>query len=83
MPKFGLVKNIQIDQFGYLNAKMVTAFILNMGWKKAGLKDFHDLLVSTILDLHPDESEAVFTIRPMGHFAHQQTFQSFLSFINV
>ena len=34
------------------------------------LKDFHELLVTAIMDLPPDESEAAFTIRRMGHSAN-------------
>ena len=33
-------------------------------------KDFHELLVTAIMDMPPDEHEAAFTIRRMGHFAH-------------
>ena len=41
-------------------------------------KDFHELLVTAIMDMPPEENEAAFTIRRMGEFVRQQTFQSFL-----
>ena len=32
-------------------------------------KDFHELLVTAIMDTPPDERKAAFTIRRMGHWA--------------